>query len=282
MFRMKENPTHQYSGDESRTITLTGITDKGCEASYSSSFDVLPSMTAKAGDDEIICIGDEIQLSGEIENLIEDGIYYWEANNTLSCFDCLNPTAKPQITSLYILVAIHPNGCESRDTTKVTVIPIPGPELSLTNDSLICLGEESIITVENYNEAYYYLWNTEVPGQDCYENCEEVIVSPDSLTTYYVTVFNELGCSNTDSVTIDVESSFVSFLPIIRGICEGESTTIEVTAGNNPMWSPDPDIACLTCTEIEVAPENSKKYYLSVESDLGCVYSDSIGSRSCT
>lgn len=270
------NPTHQYTGEESRTITLLGITDKGCEASFTSSFDVLPSMVALAGEDRLICIGDEVQLNGEIENLQEGGSYFWEASPSLSCFDCLNPVASPTITSQYTFVAIHPNGCESRDTLRITVIPIPGPELTLASDSIICLGDESTIIVENFNPAYQYVWNEEVPGQDCYEDCEEVTISPEVPTTYYVTVFNEFGCFNFDSVSIDVESSFVEFVPVVRGICEGESTVIEVTAGNNPMWKADPDISCLTCEEILVTPSQSKKYYLSVESDLGCLYEDSI------
>lgn len=271
-----ENPVHQYSGQESRTITLIGITDKECEAEYSLSFDVLPSMLGDAGEDQLICIGDETQLNGTIDNLLEGGLYYWEENNSLSCFECLDPTVNPQVTTSYILVAVHPNGCESRDTLEVTVIPTPGPELTLASDSIICLGSETIITVENFNVDYNYEWNTEVPGQDCYEDCEQVVVSPESETTYYVTVYNEFGCYKSDSVSIDVETSFVEFLPIVRGICEGESTEIEISAGNNPMWRPDADISCLTCPKIEVSPPSSKKYYLIVESDLGCEYLDSI------
>ena len=271
-----ERPIHQYSGQESRTITLIGITDKGCEASFSSSFDVLPSMLGDAGEDQLICIGDEAQLNGEIDNLLEGGTFYWEEDPSLSCQDCLSPIANPQNTSSYIFVTIHPNGCESQDTLEVIVIPIPGPELSLTSDSIICLGSESTIIVDNFNNTYHYVWNTNVLGQDCYEDCEQINVSPDSLTSYFVTVYNEFGCFKSAIISIDIESSFVDFLPPEKGICEGESTTIEITAGNNPMWTPNVDIACITCPKIEVSPSKSKKYYLVVESDLGCKYQDSI------
>jgi len=217
-----ENPIHQYSGVGERTISLKGITDKGCEAAFTSSFEVLPSMLANAGEDQLICIGDEIILNGGIDNMTEGGTFHWQSNPSLSCLDCLNPTASPQFTSLYILVAIHPNGCESRDTIQVTVVPIPGPELSLASDSIICLGDESTIIVENFNPTYDYYWNEDVPGQDCYVDCEEVVVNPDTGTTYFVTVINEFGCVNSDSVTIDVESTFVEFVPDAKGICEGE------------------------------------------------------------
>ncbi|MEM9544502.1 MAG: PKD domain-containing protein [Bacteroidota bacterium] len=271
-----ENPIHQYTGEESRTITLTGITDKGCEASFTTSFDVLPSMPVDAGDDQLICVGDEIELNGQVENLLENGTVYWESNPTLSCLDCLNPVASPLFTSQYFLVSIHPNGCEARDTIEVTVVPIPGPELTLAGDSIICLGTESTIIVEDFNPAYSYFWNQDVPGQDCYEDCEVVNVSPEEETTYFVTVINEFGCEESDSVTIEVESSFVEFIPDVKGICVGESTTLHVLAGNNPQWDFDPDISCLTCSEIEVTPDQNKKYYLSIESDIGCMYYDSV------
>lgn len=271
-----ENPSHQYSSQESQTITLTGITDKGCEAQSSISFDVLPSMIGNAGEDQLICIGDQVQLNSSINQLLEGGTFYWEGESSLSCLDCFNPIVNPQTTSSYVFVSIHPNGCESRDTMEVEVIPTPGPELSLSSDSIICLGSESIINVDNYSSSYNYIWNSNIQGQDCYIDCEQVTISPDSVTTYYVTVFNEFGCFKSDSVTIDVESSFVEFIPPSKAICEGESTIIEVAAGNNPMWFSDPDISCNTCTEIEVAPTSNKKYYLVVESDLGCKYLDSV------
>jgi len=271
-----ENPIHQYQGLESRTITLVAITNEGCEGSFTASFDVLPSMPANAGEDELICIGDEITLNGEIENLLAGGSFYWEEESSLSCLDCLNPIANPQETTQYILVSIHPNGCESRDTIAVTVIPVPGPELSLTSDSIICLGTSTVIVVDNFNEQYNYLWNEDIPGQDCYEDCEEVVISPVEETTYYVTVFNQFGCVNRDSVTINVETNIDDFLTDTRGICEGESTTIEVLGGLNPVWQSHEDITCLTCSEIEVSPTTGTKYFLRVESEIGCEYEDSV------
>lgn len=269
-------PSHQYTGEEDRTIELIGITDKGCESSFSSSFEVLPSMLGNAGEDGLICIGEEIRLKGSIDGFLEGGSFYWEENPSLSCLDCLDPVANPDLTSQFVFVSVHPNGCESRDTVEITVAPVPGPELTLANDSLICLGEETVIIVEDFNPSYSYYWDEDVEGQDCYQDCVEVVVAPEEATTYYVTVVNEYDCMEMDSVLIEVETSFEEFVPDYKGICAGESTMLEISTGNNPLWSPDPDIACLTCPSIVVSPAQSKTYYLSVESDIGCVYYDSI------
>lgn len=269
-------PVHQYDGLESHTVTLTGITDKGCESSFSASFDVLPSTVAMVSDDELICIGDQVMLNGTIENLLEGGNYFWEQDATLSCTDCLNPTATPETTTSYILVGVHPNGCESRDTVEVIVIPSPGPELSIETDSLICSGASSVIEVINFNPDYNYEWNTSIMGQDCYTDCEVVNINPTEATTYFVTVYNEFGCFKEDSITVNVESEFVNFLPEITAICEGESTTIGITAGLNPEWSIESNVPCISCPENIVSPSSDETYYVNVESDLGCTYEDSI------
>jgi gliding motility-associated-like protein len=275
-FSTEENPTHQYEGLESQTITLVGITDKGCEATYSSSFEVLPSTIATVEDDKLICIGDEVQISGAIENLQPNGTFYWENEASLSCTDCLSPIATPLITTTYILVGVHPNGCESRDTIEVVVIPTPGPELALQSEEIICLGNETVIDVLNFNQSFNYQWNTSILGQDCYINCETVHVSPEEETTYYVTVFNEFGCFKNDSITIDVETSIEDFLPEETAICFGDETTIGISGGNDPLWGIDAELNCLTCPENTVSPLHSTIYNVVVQSDLGCFYEDSI------
>ena len=272
----EEHPFHNYTGLDSRVVSLKAVTNFGCTDSFSLSFDVLPSMPIQAGEDKLICIGDEVQLDGYVENLLEGGTFYWEADNTLSCQDCLDPIANPTFSKRYVLVSVHPSGCEFRDTVDVTVIPIPGPELSLSGDSLICLGDSALISVDNFNPGYEYNWNQDAEGLDCYGNCDKIYANPEEATMYYVTVVNEFGCFEMDSVFVDVETDFVDFLPTVKGICAGESTTLSISAGNNPIWEPDEDISCLTCEEIEISPTTSKRYFISVESDLGCKYYDSI------
>ena len=272
----EQNPIHKYQGLESHTITLIGITDKGCEAEYSLIFDVLPSTIASVEDDKLICIGDDIQIFGTIENLLPEGSYYWESEGSLSCTDCLNPIATPLVTTSYVLVGVHPNGCESRDTIEVEVVQTPGPELTLESVDTICLGTQTEINVVNFNPSYNYLWNTSVEGQDCYVDCDTINISPDVATTYYVTVYNQFGCFKEDSITVDVESSTDDFLLEETGICLGEETTISISGGNNPQWESNPDIDCISCEENTISPTETTTYNVVVQSDLGCYYEDSI------
>jgi len=272
----EESPVHQYEGVESQTITLRAITDKGCEAEYTLGFDVLPSTVATVADDETICIGDRIELVGSIENLLEGGTWYWESTPSLDCLMCLPTYASPTETTDYILVGVHPNGCESRDTITVTVIQTPGPELALDADSLVCADVNTVIDVINFQPQYTYRWDTSIPGQDCYLNCEQVNVSPSEKTTYYVTVFNEFGCFKSDSITIDVESEIDDFLLDTTAICFDNSTTLEVSGVNEPVWNDNPTLSCTDCPSTVAIPQQDQTYYVTALSDLGCVYTDSV------
>jgi len=272
----EKEPTHQFIGLESHTITLIGTTDKGCESTFSASFDVLPSTVASVEDDKLICLGDQVTITGSIENLQTDGSFYWEADASLSCTECLSPIATPIVTTSYILVGLHPNGCESRDTIEIEVIQSPGPELSLQSEDVICFDSETEIEVLNFNPDYTYQWNASIAGQDCYVDCEIVNVNPNELTTYYVTVYNEFGCYKEDSITIDVEKPLEGILPAETGICFGEETTVSISVGSNPQWTNTPGIECLTCEENILSPSETTLYYVTVQSDLGCFYEDSI------
>lgn len=272
----EESPTHQYDGVESQTIILRGLTDKGCEAEYTLDLNVLPSTVALVGEDETICIGDRIKLEGELINLQEGGSWYWEPHPALECTNCLPAYANPTSTTDFVLVGVHPNGCESRDTISVTVIQTPGPELALVADSIVCSDLPTVIDVVNFQVQYTYRWDTSIPGLDCYLNCDEVTVSPTEKSTYYVTVYNQYGCYKEDSITIDVESEIDDFLIDTTAICFENSTELEVIGANNATWTNSPTLSCTDCQLAVATPEEDQTYYVTAISDLGCVYQDSV------
>jgi len=130
--------------------------------------------------------------------------------------------------------------------------------------------------VVNFTSDYNYIWDNSIEGLDCYEDCEEINVAPETQNTYYVTVINEFGCWKKDSISIDVESTFNDFLIESIGICEDSSTTISITDGNNVIWQSDSEIECINCEANVVSPSIDQYFYASVTSPLGCLYEDSI------
>jgi gliding motility-associated-like protein len=48
--------------------------------------------------------------------------YSWTNSQSLSCPDCLNPVATPQVTTAYTLIATDANGCSASEGTLIVVI----------------------------------------------------------------------------------------------------------------------------------------------------------------
>ncbi len=268
-------PTHTYDDLLPHTIRLTATSDKGCIANKEKDFTVMPSTIATVGNDQSICYGTHTTIEGQIENLPQGGQYYWIGDN-MSCTDCLTPEVTPGDTAMYILVAVHPNGCESRDTVTVAVHPLPPIEALISVDDSICIGDEVVLSIADYLTDIDYQWNAENGDPvDCGLSCASVTVFPEASSQYYVIATDSLGCQNIDTVGVMVQSSFINFLPEQRGICEGDSILLEISAGSNPKWENAPASACIDCYAIEVSPAQTTYYYASVVSDLGCPFRDS-------
>ena len=95
------------------------------------------------------------------------------------------------------------------------------------------------------------------------------IVSPASTTTYTVTVTN-LGCTESDNVTITVNPLPNANAGVDQTICAGTSATLTASGGGTYQWSGGP----ATSTYV-VSPASTTTYMVTVTS-LGCTASDNV------
>ena len=256
-------------------LGLIATSQQNCSDTTYQSFEVNPSSIAVAGPDQLICIGDEAALIGTVDDEDQGVDYYWQPAGSLSCTDCTEPIATPDDTTTYVYTAVHPSGCISYDSVTVLVAPVPAPTLTLSADSLICLGNTSTIVVEDFDPNYTYIWNPFQGGLDCYFNCEVISATPSQSITYEVGVLNEYGCSTKDSVSIEVEESYDEFVIDRRAVCEGDELELTVLRGAAPTWT-GAGVSCTNCDTITVMPTESTYYIVEVGSPLGCRYTDSI------
>ena len=78
-------------------------------------------------------------------------------------------------------------------TLHLTIVPTPN--ISISGDTSVILGESATLSVEN-NPQWSYLWSTG-------ETTASITVTPDEQTTYAVTVTNGT-CSTEDSITVNI------------------------------------------------------------------------------
>ena len=167
---------------DSTIVYYVNVSSGTCDDDDSVVVTVNPLPVAVTSPDPTICQGDVVTLSasGAIN-------FLWSTTETTADID-----VSPDSTTTYSVLVTDLIGCG--DTSNVTVFVNLAPTADAGPDTTICQGESVILTGSG---GVTYLWNSSKPGQSTTE-------SPTSTTVYWVTVFDAIGCPNTDSVKVDV------------------------------------------------------------------------------
>ncbi|WP_274476536.1 T9SS type A sorting domain-containing protein, partial [Mangrovimonas aestuarii] len=168
------------------TITYT-VTGTSGEATGSDQVVVTvnPLPEVNAGNDITITEGQSITLTAT-------GIGNFEWNNGETGASI---TVSPMVTTTYTVTATN-NSCSTTDMVTVTVVAaVPPVEAYAGEDVDLCKGESITLTATGGTE---YLWSTG-------ETSQSIIVSPNSTTTYTVTVSDGIT-SDTDDVKVFVSN----------------------------------------------------------------------------
>ncbi len=176
------------------TVTAPG---SGCVNTDFVTITMLSPLNANAGPDVNICYSDSVQIGA---GFIEGQFYHWTPELGLSDANSSNPIANPAVTTTYTLVVTDTVGCDAI-TDNVTVIVNPLPTADAGADDTINTGG----TVQLVGTGgVQYVWTPAAGLSNA--NLYNPIASPDSTTTYVLTVTDLFGCRNTDTVRITVIS----------------------------------------------------------------------------
>ncbi|MBL7682563.1 MAG: gliding motility-associated C-terminal domain-containing protein [Flavipsychrobacter sp.] len=207
------------------TYTVTGTTN-GCTSNATITVNVIKKPLISITQDKAICEGVSVQL-----NVTGAQTYSWSPASGLSCTNCDAPVATPSATTTYIVTGTGADGCTATNQVTITVNPIP--DVNAGDDVTICSGS----TVKlNATGAVSYDWK---PGNtlSC-TNCADPTASPAVQTTYTVIGVDNIGCSDSDQVTVSIiDKSPISFGPD-ASFCKGGSAELYATGGSSYLWIP--------------------------------------------
>ena len=149
--------------------------------------------------------------------------YAWSTGGTTQT---VNVT--PSSTTTYTVTVSNAAGCTGTSTATVTVntnptVNISVSEASITaNDGSICNGVSATLDAGAFSA---YSWS---PGGS---TAQTIQVSPQSTTTYTVTVTDNNGCRATDTqaVTVLATPTITAITATPAGICSGDSSELSVT-----------------------------------------------------
>jgi gliding motility-associated-like protein len=197
--------------------TVTGTDGNSCQntAQITVTVNSLPTITATATPDTIVCSGDPVTLTGN------GGVSYtW--NNGVTDGVPFNPVA----TASYIVTGTDANGCINTAQINVNVVSLPNVTANSTSSNSICTGDTITLTG---NGATTYTWDNGVT--------DGVPFVPAGTLLYTVTGTVGASCSNTDTITI-----FVNPLPTITAnatnttICLGDTVTFTGSGATTYTW----------------------------------------------
>jgi len=193
-------PDPVVSPTTSTTYSIVAFNDLGCADSASVSVRVVDPPTVSLSDDTTICAGGSARL-----HAVGARSFSWSPTDGLDCSDCSDPVARPSNTTRYIVTAFDSLGCAATDSVTVSVSPLP--TVVASPDTTICAGDRVLLSATASNAASV-LWSP-ADGLDC-PACISTAARPTTSTTYIVSVFNDLGCSASDSLSVSVDPGSLS------------------------------------------------------------------------
>ncbi|MGB3948733.1 MAG: gliding motility-associated C-terminal domain-containing protein [Bacteroidia bacterium] len=247
------NTTASFSSNPSTTATYIATeTTTGCMDSVQVVVKNKPTLITNS---PTICIGDTALLTVAGANS-----YIWSTTEINSSIN-VSPTSP----TTYSVVGTT-NGCNDTAQIMVSVNPLPIVDAGI-NDS-ICNGESANLQVSPNGVGFSYSWTPSATLNS--SSIYNPIATPLLNTTYTVSVSDNNGCLNIDSVTIFVDDVMNASINVSNvtcfGLCDGQTNVI-ITGGTMPYLY-DWNTGC-TASSCNNLCEGS--YSVTVTDLFGCI-----------
>lgn len=236
--------------------TLYGTTLDGCKDSISKNIQVnpYPNLSLNSSD-SIICDGDSVNIISNTGGLINLD-YLWSSGNTS---ENINYTVTTDST--FTLIASDSIGCS--DTSDITIYKQNIPSVDLNaSDNHVCENDTVVLTTTTSHIVDSYAWNI---GSANMANTYTMLAN----TTYFVTVTDSIGCTNTDSIYIQTNAKpQMTITPQDNYICIGGTTVLNASSNLSPinyLWNTNS-----TSTSINISPTTSTSYTVHGTDSIGC------------
>ena len=211
------------------------------------------NISVSAGADQTVCEADNFQLSA---SFLQGANYSWSPTTGLSNPFVRSPNGYLNSSTTYT-VTCSLNGCVYNDQVTITVQP--SPNINLSSNQTICLGDQVILDAIGANNIS---WNNGVSNT--------VPFYPTQSSYYTVSGDNSYGCVSEDSVLVTVNP-----LPNVNAgqdvnVCAGSAAILIASGANNYVWNNN------IINGQSFVPLGSSNYIVIGTDNNGCVNSDTV------
>ncbi|MEM9932414.1 MAG: PKD domain-containing protein [Bacteroidota bacterium] len=215
--------------------------------------------------DTTICKGESATLNGGTGS---GNTFSWSPATGLNSTVIPNPIASPDVTTTYYLEVTDFCGFKRYDTVTVSVSE---PVVEAGPDSSVCEGR--LIRLQGSGNGSPQ-WSPTVS-----------LINPNTFTpfaflnqsrTYTLTVTDSIGCTASDTVSIQFNPLPNIGLTPDTAICAGDSATLSAGGGIQYSWSPATGLSDPTIPSPTASPGTSTTYGVVVTDANGCVNTENM------
>lgn len=252
--------------DVTTTYTVEATSPEGCifadEVTVSVYYDPpIPVIPASVP----LCAGSSVQIT------VSGGeSYVWSPNQNINTVSgpvvIVSPTA-----DMYYYCDFY-NACGF--VTDSVFVDVVEPEITAGNDTIICPGQVAYLWAEG---GVTYTWSpiNSIVGS---ASASQITVRPFVNTLYTVTGTDDVGCTATASVQVDLfPVPFIQASPDVYAFYGDEIVLTAVSSTSGVFnWSPAELVSCVSCTSPTTSPDQNSTIIVSYTDENGCSDSDSV------
>lgn len=249
------------STNQTFTVDTTGLywvqafNAQGCSWTDSVYITIEEYMPMESGsiDSTMVCVGQEVTIAANILNGAQPFSYEW-----LGLPDTTQSITVIADSTMYYYVLVT-DKCDNEFLDSIKIVALPGPDIDIGNDTLICYGEEYVISAGGGYSAY--LW------QDDSQDSVFTVTGPG---IFWVQVWDALGCSNSDSIQIEFYPEVVPQLGNDTVLCISDNITLDAGSGwVSILWYDGSTAQTNTVSD-------PGYYWVTVTDENGCTGTDTI------
>ncbi len=277
------NPT---ASPTTTTTYVVHLTDSGSNTDTDTVVvTVNPNPTADAGADKQICAGQSTAIGGSptASGGTPGYTYSWTPATGLDNPASANPNASPPSTTTYVVLVSDSKGCSDTDTMTVTVNPNPVADAGV--DVEVCQGTGASIggspSASGGTAPFSYAWSPATGLND--SSAANPIATPSATTTYILTVTDNHGCTDTDTVLVTINPNPTADAGGDQQICASDSASLggapSASGGTAPYsysWSPATGLNDANAANPKASPGATTAYILTVTDAKNCLDMDTV------
>lgn len=219
-------------------VTVTSA--HGCSQSSSKMVSVHSAPTVSIVGPNTACYGADVELMavGSATHFL------WPSGDTTA-----NIVVNPLFSTTYNVVGYSEYGCMATAEWYISVMPVP--MVSISGDTSLCEGDTAVLTCSTANS---YFWSTG-------ETSKSIRVGESGL--YTVVVTNTMGCTNSASLNVHVDSYPAIMITGDTILCEGQQSVLFAYGGASYLW----DDGTTTPYRV-IAPDVDTSYTVQVSNGI--------------